>query len=360
MRYLLNAAALLFVPGLAGAEPTQEWRCSTDDLEPEQAIARIEWARRCALTRNLNPAGPESWMVSNKAFDTSFAWAKDYKEFNTSRAYTGNIHQYNVNYYHAYALFESTPLYSVFREPMGRPTSNYWKWSHYSPRVRPLYPSFENTPVTGGGTQLFPSPTLADCDLYTDKAGTQRWTSDFFVVAYCESACYAPDQRLEFSTGEVNIVEAMQQGREDILTLHPDATLEELSLQQGKVFSYVTEIRDARHVLFELRTKSGGTLRVTHEHPVITSEGRLVQAQTLQVGDELLRRDGTPDVIVSVEKTSHFGKVYNVKPESRERVANVLVAQGFLVGSARFQSEDVGYMNRVLLFRGIPASVLPR
>jgi hypothetical protein len=59
-------------------------------------------------------------------------------------------------------------------------------------------------------------------------------------------------------------------------------------------------------------------------------------------------------------KTDYFGKVYNIKPVSRERVSNVLIAQGYLVGSARFQNDDVNYMNRALLFRAVPDVVMPR
>jgi hypothetical protein len=179
------------------------------------------------------------------------------------------------------------------------------------------------------------------------------------VVAYCEASCYAPDQKLLFSDGEANIVEAMKQGREDLMTLSPDATLDSPALQKNTVYSYTSEIRDAEHVIYEINTASGGQLRLTSEHPVINSEGRLVKAESLVEGDELLKADGTPDKVVSVQKTTHFGKVYNVKPVSRDPVSNILVAQGYLVGSARFQNDDVEYMNRVLLFRSVPEQVMP-
>jgi hypothetical protein len=44
---------------------------------------------------------------------------------------------------------------------------------------------------------------------------------------------------------------------------------------------------------------------------------------------------------------------------SPEPVANILIAQGYLVGSSRFQNDDVGYMNRILLLRAAP-DVMPR
>ena len=352
--------ALVAVPVSALAEPAQEWRCSTDSLTPTQALARIEWARKCALTTNTG--GPASWVNSTRAFDTAFNWAKEYIEINTSRAFTGNLNAFNINYYYGYSRYDATPVYTVAQETTGV-TATYWKWSHTSQRLRPLYVTFESTPVPGSGTQLFPHPTLADCNLYTDNSGSvaARWpaANSYFVVASCESSCYTPDQKLQFSTGEVSIGDALKAKRDDVVTLSANATLDNLSTQTSKVFSYTTETRDSEHVIFKLGTASGGTLSVTNEHPMVTSEGRLVQAQRLKIGEELLKADGTPDVITSIEKTTHFGKVYNIKPESREHVANILIAQGYLVGSARFQNDDVGYMNRVLLFRGVPESVMP-
>jgi hypothetical protein len=352
-------AGLLAAPISAVAQPAQQFRCSTDSLDPTQALARLEWSRKCSLTTNTGGTG--SWFDSLLAFDQTFNPAKDYREINSSRAFTGNTNDYNVNFSYGQSRYTATPLYTVSQETLGA-TAGFWKWDHTAQRPRPLYATFENTPVIGSGTQLFPHPTLADCNLYTDHSGSAaaRWNSSFFVAAYCESSCYTPDQSLRFSTGDVNIVQAMKAKRDDLVTLSADATLDDLSLQTSKVYSYTTEIRDAENVIYKLTTASGGSLSVTNEHPIITSEGRLVQAQKLAMGDELLKADGTPDAIVAIEKTVHFGKVYNIKPAPTAPVANILVAQGYLVGSARFQNDDVGYMNRVMLFRGVPDDVMPQ
>ena len=148
--------------------------------------------------------------------------------------------------------------------------------------------------------------------------------------------------------------------RDDLITLSPDATLNNLTTQTSKVYSYTTEIRDAEQDIYKVTTASGGSLSVTNAHPIITSEGRLVKAEQLVEGDALLKANGSPDRIIRVEKTRFFGKVYNIKPMSREPVANILIAQGYLVGSARFQNDDVGYINRILLFRSVPDEVVPK
>jgi hypothetical protein len=349
--------SLIAAPCAALAEPAQEFRCSTDSLTPTKAIQRLEWARKCGLLGNT--AGPNTWFPSSASLDLEFQPAKEYRELNTNRAFSGSFHDYNINWYYANGRYQDSSVFRVTKETLGA-TRDYFKWSHTVERVQFLYPSFEDTPTVASGTQLFPHPSLADCRLYTDRDGLAPITGNFYMIAQCESSCYAPDQSLRFSKGDVNIVEAMTAKRDDLVTLTPDATLDNLATQTSKVYSYTTEIRDAENTIFELSTASGGSLRVTGEHPVVTGEGRLVKASQLAEGDELLKPDGTTDVITAVEKATHFGKVYNIKPVSREPVANLLIAQGYVVGSARFQNDDVKYINRVLLFRAIPDETIPR
>jgi hypothetical protein len=172
--WLFAALLLALVPAVSHAQPVLQWRCSTDSLTPAQALARLEWARRCALVTNTD--GSESFNAS-----------KDYREINMNRSYLGGSGQYSVNYYYAWARYSPTPVYLQFRETSG-PTFNFWKWSHTIQRTRTLYPTYESTPVAGSGTQLFPSPTLGSCNLYTDKTGSNLYFgSSFYVVGFCES-----------------------------------------------------------------------------------------------------------------------------------------------------------------------------
>ncbi|RKG72479.1 Hint domain-containing protein [Corallococcus terminator] len=363
-----GAAAIALFPTVAGAQTQQEWRCNIDSLVPSQAIVRAEWARKCGLLNNLVPAGPSAWVPSTTTFDLAFAPAKEYVESNTSRAYTGNSQGYKVNYYYAIAMYDATPILKVEAEAAG-PTMGFFKWNPAPStilRARPLYPTFETSLPAGSGTPLYPHPTdTTDCRFYRDtnmdaKGDTLYTGTSFYVVANCESSCYAPDQELLFSNGSVPISKAVREQQTDILTLTPDATLDDVQLQTNHVYSYTSETRDSEHLLYTITTEHGGKLRLTNEHPVVNSEGRMVRAADLKVDDELLRQDGTRERVVSVEKTTHFGKVYNLRPITRDQVTNVLVAQGFLVGSARYQNEDVGFMNRIILQRSVPEELLPQ
>jgi len=366
---VIVAAVLLAAPTIVLAQPTQTARCTADSLTVDQAIARIEWARKCGLTLNTGPTrqtgNPASWFDS-MFFDASFlpdlVPAKEYQENDPNHAYTGNANNFYVNYWHSWGLYPATPLYTVFLETTG-PTAGFWKWSRPATRPRPLYPSFDSDP-SGVGAMLVPTD-LADCNLHkknptTGTTTVAPWTGNFYVSFYCESSCYAPDQSLRFSDGDVNVVSAMKAKRDDLVTLSPEATLDDLITQSSRVSSYTTEIRDAENIIYELTMASGGALRVTNEHPIITGFGRLVQAQKLALGDELIQADGTLDPIIEIEKSTHFGRVYNLRPASAEPVANILIAQGYLVGSSRFQNDDIGYINRILLFRGVPDDVMPQ
>ncbi|HEX8109991.1 MAG TPA: hypothetical protein VF516_19815, partial [Kofleriaceae bacterium] len=225
----LVIAALVAAPASAFAQPVLQARCTTDSLDPTQAIARLDWARRCGLLNNTgtvpNTGNPNNFFPSTKAFDqATFLGANDYRENNSLKAFSGSTNDLDINYSMGWSL-NNVPLYTVARETSGL-TLNFWKWSSTTQRARPLYPAFDTT-TNGTGTQMFPSPTLTGCGLFFDKAGTQPVpaTTNFFVVAYCESSCYTPDQSLRFSTGDVNILDAFNALRDDVVTLSSDATL---------------------------------------------------------------------------------------------------------------------------------------
>jgi hypothetical protein len=183
---LIVTFALVAAPATAMAQPVLMARCAADTLDATATLQRLEWARRCALLTNT--AGPNSSFPSDMAFDTTVNPAKEYREINPNRAYSGSGNDYNVNYSYASCRYSGIPLYTVSQETIG-PTAEFWKWSAPNPRARPFYPIFETTPNAGGGTQLFPLPSLPDdCNLYTRNPNTgvfTRWPGNFYVIAYC-------------------------------------------------------------------------------------------------------------------------------------------------------------------------------
>jgi hypothetical protein len=361
MRKILSSAvavigAVVLAPGVASAAPILTQRCAADSLDVNQGATRVEWARKCGLLRNVG--SPEyGYDVGNGLID--YLEADPVRNPDGEGAYSAANNGFEVNNNYVNLLYLSGATTQT-TDPWG-----YKKWERPAnrKRPRPLYPTFGSTANLADPTnvQLWPHPTQATCDLYSTnnaQVGSQQVT--FYVNGYCEASCYAPDQELLFADGYKSILDAFNARAEDLMTLTPGSTLDQIKLQQNQTYSYTVETRDTLHTLFVINTKSGGQLRVTNEHPVIDGDGRMVQAQTLKIGDDLVKADGALDKIVSVAKTSHFGKVYNLRPVSSDLVSNVLVAQGFLVGSSTFQNDDVGYINRVILYRsGIPGDVIP-
>jgi hypothetical protein len=358
---LLALAGVLMLPTAASAQAILQQRCSVDSLSTSQAELRIGWARKCALTVGTPSTAYGYWgMMSSNGQGELQEYDEDNYSTNTTgrNTYTGQSDVYEINNSAVNKLYNFGPT------AQGKDTSNFWQWWRDASRkkARPLYPTFGSESNINSATnkQLFPHPTLANCTLYLDKNGTQPATGyNFYVNGYCEASCYTPEQKVLFSDGYESIVDATDSLREDVVTLTPDSTFDNIQLKVGRTHSYTAEFRDSNHPIVELRTASGGLVRVTVEHPVINGQGRVVAAQTLKVGDELVKADGTRDAIVEVNRTFHYGKVYNLRPAATELVSHVLVAEGYLMGSSLFQNDEVGYMNRTLLFRHTPANLIP-
>ncbi|WP_169796452.1 Hint domain-containing protein [Chondromyces crocatus] len=278
---------------------------------------------------------------------------KEYRDEGlVGRRYTGGTSRY-INTTFRTTLFDELGGTSQTTDAL-----MFFKWTKVpaKKRARPLYPTFGSNPNVSLGKTLKPNAGLTNCNLYDDKGVA---TSTFYVNGYCESSCYTPEQEVLFPDGYQRIDVAVDALRPTMITLTPDATLDDLQFMESPVDSYTAELRDTDHVIFEIVAESGGRLRLTDQHPVILGDGKLVQARALKVGDTLLREDGALDPITSVEVRDHHGKVYNLRPKTTDRVSNLLIAQGYVVGSSRYQNDDIGYVNRTILTEHIPEALIP-
>ncbi|MDC3962714.1 Hint domain-containing protein [Polyangium jinanense] len=348
---LTFAVATLGAASVAQAELVLQACCAHDPLRPDEARKRLEWARACGVPNHvevIDTALPSANGAGNlvEYIETFDLWGKN--------AYSGisNGNEINDTFVRNQYYNGATSQFIV---------NGFKKWTRTNLLPRPAYPTFGNAADVNTAKPLFPHPTLADCRLYFDKNGQHPLPvgDSFYVNAYCISTCYTPDQKVLFPDGEKPILDAMNELVPKMMTLSTGSTLESPELVPNEVYSYTRELHDGTHVIFVLKTASGGELRVTDKHPVIDGRGKVVEARSLKVGNKLIRPDGSFDPIVSVEKTLHRGKLYNIRPVTEDRVSNVLVTQGYLVGSSHYQNEDVDYMNRVLLGRAIPKVVLP-
>jgi hypothetical protein len=86
----------------------------------------------------------------------------------------------------------------------------------------------------------------------------------------------------------------------------------------------------------------------------VDENGVVKTADKFKVGESLIHYLTGLDPIVSIKKEGYFGKVYNLAPNTKLPLSNILVAQGYLNGSSYFQNDGVDLQNRKLLRRTVP------
>jgi hypothetical protein len=374
---LVAAATGTLSTDTAHASPILEQRCASDSLDPAQAKARLEWARACGDRINVksptNPIAPAQAYLTgtNSSNGIPLQEYVETDDFFGKNSFSGDAATVNQIFFQN-QWRPSVPSASTQAGGFQR-----WDGQAVLALPRPTYPTYGNNSDINAATQLFTPPMTCtgtfpndvctvtnpnDCNLYTDAARTHvadTSVTGFYVNGFCVSSCYLPDQQIAFDGGTEGILDAMNQLRTGVTALTPTSTLDNITTHTDDVASYTHDIHEAKQVIFTITTRSGGQLKVTDKHPILEGDGRIVQARSIKVGNRLLKPDGTRDEVVSVTKTEYFGKVYNIKPVSTNRVANILIAQGFLVGSSRFQNDDVDFINRIILGHGIPENVIP-
>lgn len=267
--------------------------------------------------------------------------------------------------------------YYKFTVNQGMNAMRYWLPNMFNPEVNDaigadidLYPVYVDTahpdmPLWVGpgpnNTKWFgtTSTTIANLD-FGKINPTYDLPSSVAVDAICEAGCYSPEQEILIGDAFVPVSEAHASGEVTLTTLTADAAMDSLQFMRNRIAKWTVDIAPAHQTILTLRMKSGGELRITTEHPLLTSEGVMKRAQDLVLGESLVREDGSPDPVVSMVKSTELTKVYNLRPTSTDLTSNILVAQGYLTGSARYQNEWLKYLNRVLLRHKIPSSVIPR
>jgi hypothetical protein len=172
-------------------------------------------------------------------------------------------------------------------------------------------------------------------------------------VGLCVAGCYTADQKITFSEGDIEIKQALESGEVKLVTLTPDATLDNLDYMSNTVHGYTVDKYEAWQDIYVFTMESGGVLKVTNTHPLVTDDGMMRQAQDLIPGDALIRANGGSDAIIDVTVEKYFGKVYNVSPTTVDHTSNIVIAQGYLNGSHRYQNEFLDVVNSVILRRAL-------
>ena len=213
-------------------------------------------------------------------------------------------------------------------------------------RPRPLYPLYGTEDM--GQLWRAPLDRNAPCNIPGGMA----------VIAFCTASCYTPDQEILFPEGFVEIEKAKSEVLPDVMVLRDASTFDNLKFISYPVESYTEEVRPTWQNILQFKMKSGGSLKVTLNHPIMDENGAVKTADKFKVGDSLVHYLNGLDPIKSIEKKGYFGKVYNLAPDTRLPISNVVVAQGYLNGSSYFQNDGQDLQNRALLRRTLPNNLV--
>jgi len=178
-----------------------------------------------------------------------------------------------------------------------------------------------------------------------------------YIAAVCVASCSTPEQ-LIMAQAEANdklayvpFIEAWQKNMKFVATLQSQSNMSSKDVTKTQVENWITEVEDTDHEILEFQMKSGGHLRVTPNHPLVTDEGTMRLASDFKVGENLIRLGGGRDSISSITKVSYYGKVYNLFVKSSELHKNIVITNGYLNGTAYFQNDGAQHLNK-RLFRG--------
>lgn len=184
--------------------------------------------------------------------------------------------------------------------------------------------------------------------------------SRYIAFAFCASGCYTPEQYVLFPTGEVEIKNASDKNLKVVRTLATSSTLENLTYKDSPISEFVMDIKDSEHDVLVFEMLSGRSLSVTPNHPLVNEDGKVLPAEKFLKGQALISSNGNLDPIMNITSQKYFGKVYNLDVESNDLKEHILVAQGYLNGSVRYQNQFVRHLNRILLRTNIAEDLLAK
>lgn len=214
--------------------------------------------------------------------------------------------------------------------------------SDLSTSARKLYPTFMNHATNPEKPWIAPVDPYGPCDV----------PSTAYIAAVCVSSCATPEQQIladvKGQAKYVSFLEALTQNYSRAFTLKSTNSMNNKAVEKTSVEQWVTELLDGEHDIIVFTMKSGRSIQLTPNHPVVAANGMMKLAGEFAVGDSLVELGGHLDAIVSLEHVKYYGKVYNLFVKSAEIQKNIVITNGYLNGTAFFQNEGAVNMNRAL------------
>ena len=218
------------------------------------------------------------------------------------------------------------------------------EWS-LTGKGRKLYPTFMNRATKP--EKVWKAPTSAE--------GSCVVPETVYIAAVCVASCATPEQEIlsqldrKDKMKNYSFLEALSNNHASVGTLASNSSMSNKKLKATKVDQWVTELVDSEHQILNFKMRSGGTLRITTNHPLVSSDGTMKTAEDFKVGDLVVKLGGELDEVIEIVPEVYFGKVYNLFVKSNALHHNIVVTNGYLNGTAFYQNEGAKHLNKSLL-----------
>lgn len=126
-----------------------------------------------------------------------------------------------------------------------------------------------------------------------------------------------------------------------------------------KIDYFTADTKSYKQPIITFETESGGSITVTEEHFLVTGNGDVTKAKKIKSGMSLVSESGQLDKIVKVIPNKNFvGKAYNLAPVSYQNNDNIVVADGYLNGSVKYQEGLIRNVDRKIMRNLVPLDLL--
>lgn len=204
---------------------------------------------------------------------------------------------------------------------------------------RPVYPIFREPGTLSMAGYRAPVVADAPCDK----------PANLTYMDLCTSSCYTPAMRILLPEGYIPVKRALEDAHPHVIAVSTKSTLGDIRFVKKEVEAYTRSLTETEHAIVVLRTELGRIIKVTPNHPLVSADGRFVDARNVRKGDSLLNVQGRQERIASVQKEAFRGKVYNLRPKGERLKNHIVVAEGFLAGSSWVQNIKLDDLRRQVL-----------
>lgn len=167
-------------------------------------------------------------------------------------------------------------------------------------------------------------------------------------VGLCVSGCVTPETQVITPNGSKDMGDLQLQNAE-LVSVPAVTDAGTLDLQPMTVKRYIHDLIAVPQPTLVIKTVSGGSVQVSLNHPLLNGQHEMVKAEELKIGDSLVKSNGRLDSIVSIEKETYVGKLFNLTVDTEDKNKSLFIANGYVSGDKKFQDQEVSEFNRGIL-----------